>query len=81
MRVDQAPIVEIWVYLSGSPLFALTLTLAAYSVGVYGYERSGKHPLANPVLVALLIVTGTLVITDIPYRTYFEGAQFVHYLS
>lgn len=28
MRVDQAPIVEIWVYLSGSPLFALTLTLA-----------------------------------------------------
>lgn len=80
MRVDQAPIVEIWVYLSGSPLFALTLTLAAYSVGVYGYERSGKHPLANPVLVALLIVTGTLVITDIPYRTYFEGAQFVHFL-
>jgi putative effector of murein hydrolase len=32
------------------------------------------------VLVALLIVTGTLVITDIPYRTYFEGAQFVHFL-
>ncbi|NDA94294.1 MAG: LrgB family protein, partial [Betaproteobacteria bacterium] len=80
MRVDQTPIVEIWVYLSGSPLFALTLTLAAYSVGVYGYERSGKHPLANPVLVALLIVTGTLVVTDIPYRTYFEGAQFVHFL-
>lgn len=80
MRPDQAPIVEIWVYLSGSPLFALTLTLAAYSFGVYVYERSGKHPMANPVLVALLIVTAALVGTEIPYKTYFEGAQFVHFL-
>jgi len=80
MRPDQVPIVEIWVYLSGSPLFALTLTLAAYSFGVYVYERSGKHPMANPVLIALLIVTATLVATEIPYRTYFEGAQFVHFL-
>ena len=30
------PIAEIWVYLSGSPLFALILTLGAYWIGTRG---------------------------------------------
>ena len=30
---------EIWVYLSGSPLLALFLTLAAYQCGLWAYER------------------------------------------
>ena len=34
----QLPIAEIWVYLAGSPLFALLLTLAAYEAGVTIYE-------------------------------------------
>ena len=33
---------EIWVYLSGSPLLALILTLSAYQLGVMAYERSGR---------------------------------------
>lgn len=80
MRPDLPPIHEIWVYLAGSPLFALVLTLAAYSLGLSLYERSGKHPLANPVLIALILVAGTLTVGDIPYQMYFEGAQFVHFL-
>src|SRR6266699_975638 len=46
-------IYEIWVYLSGSPLLALILTLGAYQVGVIVYERAKRHPLANPVLIAI----------------------------
>ena len=34
----QHSIVEIWVYLSGSPLFALFITLAAYQVGLTIYK-------------------------------------------
>jgi putative effector of murein hydrolase len=71
---------EIWVYLSGSPLLALVLTLAAYQIGVIVYERLGRHPLANPVAIAVLLVAAAITGIDMPYAKYFEGAQFVHFL-
>ncbi len=74
------PIAEIWVYLSGSPLLALVLTLAAYWLGITLYERSERNPVANPVLIAVLIVATILGLLDIPYEKYFEGAQFVHFM-
>jgi len=80
MRPDTPPIHEIWVYLAGTPLFALVLTLSAYSLGLAVYEKSGKNPLANPVLIALLLVATTLTLGEMPYSQYFEGAQFVHFL-
>jgi putative effector of murein hydrolase len=39
---ESASIVEIWVYLSGSPLIALFITLAAYQIGLWLYQRSAK---------------------------------------
>jgi putative effector of murein hydrolase len=80
MRPDLPPIHEIWVYLAGSPLLALVLTLGAYSVGLHLYERTQRHPLANPVLIALVLVSIALQVLDMPYATYFQGAQFVHFL-
>jgi putative effector of murein hydrolase len=80
MRTDLAPIAEIWVYLSGSPLLALLLTLGAYLIGLEIYERSGRLPLTNPVLIAVLLVAGAISALQMPYKRYFEGAQFVHFL-
>ena len=74
------PIGDIWVYLAGSPLLALFLTLAAYHAGDTLSLRLGRHPLANPVLIAVLLVVPVLSALDMPYRRYFEGAQFVHFL-
>ena len=71
---------EIWVYLSGSPLLALILTLGAYQLGVVGYERAGRNPLANPVLIAVTVIAVTITVIGMPYADYFEGAQFVHFL-
>jgi putative effector of murein hydrolase len=71
---------EIWVYLSGSPLLALVLTLSAYHVGVLVYERANRHPLANPVAIAVILVAVAITVIDMPYAKYFEGAQFVHFL-
>ena len=71
---------EIWVYLSGSPLLALILTLGAYHAGVLAYQRAGRHPLANPVLIAVVIIALLITTIDMPYAQYFEGAQFVHFL-
>jgi predicted murein hydrolase (TIGR00659 family) len=80
MRPDLPNIHEIWVYLSGSPLLALILTLTAYQIGVMIYERTHLNPLANPVLIAVTLITLALAALDMPYATYFEGAQFVHFL-
>lgn len=71
---------EIWVYLSGSPLLALILTLAAYQIGVVVYERADRNPLANPVAIAVALVAVAITAIDMPYAKYFEGAQFVHFL-
>ncbi|MGY0709119.1 LrgB family protein [Azospirillum argentinense] len=71
---------EIWVYLSASPLAGLTLTLAAYQVGMWVFERFGRRPALNPVMIAVLLIAATLMVAGIDYRTYFDGAQFVHFL-
>lgn len=80
MSPNALQIAEIWVYLSGSPLFALILTLTAYQVGNYLYLKTDKYPLANPVAIAVILVAGALYLVDMPYQKYFEGAQFVHFL-
>ncbi len=80
MQANLPPIAEIWVYLSGSPLLALILTLSAYQVGVLVYERLGRNPLANPIAIAVFIVAVAITLIDMPYPKYFAGAQFVHFL-
>jgi putative effector of murein hydrolase len=80
MHPDLPKIQEIWVYLSGTPLLALILTLTAYQIGVMIYERTRLNPLANPVLIAVTLIAATITALDMPYATYFEGAQFVHFL-
>ncbi|WP_341676336.1 LrgB family protein [Niveibacterium sp. SC-1] len=77
MRDD---IFQLWVYLSTSPLFALTGTLGAYVVAVAIARRLKFHPLANPVLLAVIFLSVGLLITGEPYSEYFAGAQFVHFL-
>lgn len=76
----MADFAEIWSYLSRGPLLWLSLTLIAYAVGDAVFQRSGRLPLANPVLLAVILLAALLLITGTPYAVYFEGAQFVHFL-
>jgi predicted murein hydrolase (TIGR00659 family) len=71
---------EIWVYLSATPLLGLTATLLAYLLAYRIYERTKFNPLANPVAIAVALLVALLAATGTPYPTYFEGAQFVHFL-
>lgn len=71
---------ETWVYLSATPLFHLTLTLVAFQAANWVFEKAGRNPLLNPVLGAVLLVVAVLIMTGTDYGTYFEGAQFVHFL-
>jgi len=73
-------IADIWVYLAATPLTGLTITLGAYVLGRWIFRRSGHFPLLNPVLLAVVMLVGLLSLTGVDYHTYFEGAQFVHFL-
>ncbi len=72
--------VDIWVYLSTSPLLWLTVTLAAYAIADRVARALNRHPLANPVVIAVALVITALSVSNTPFDTYFDGAQFVHFL-
>ncbi len=71
---------EVWVYLAATPLLGLTMTLLAYQLGYALYTRSRFNPLVNPVVIAVIVLVSVLLATQTPYATYFEGAQYVHFL-
>ncbi|WP_411956596.1 LrgB family protein [Paracoccus homiensis] len=72
--------VLIWSYLSQGPLLWLTATLAAYLLGDAAFRASHRQSWANPVLIAIILLALLLGVTGTDYATYFEGAQFVHFM-
>lgn len=80
MREPMAQFVELWVYLSATPLFGLTATLVVYVLAQAVYARLNQAPWANPVLWSVLTIAAVLLATGVPYPTYFAGAQFIHFL-
>jgi len=78
--MTEPDLATIWVYLSASPLLGLTITLVAYSLAYRLYLSANSHPLLNPVVTAVAVLIVFLLATDTPYKDYFEGGQFVHFL-
>lgn len=72
--------VELWTYLSATPLFGLTATVVVYVLACAVYERLHQAPWANPVLWTVLILVSLLSLTQTAYPVYFSGAQFIHFL-
>lgn len=76
---------DIWSYLAREPLLWLSATLVAYVIGDWVSRAAGRHPLANPVLLAVLLLAvlllaALLLASGTAYGTYFEGAKFVHFM-
>ncbi|MCB2029308.1 MAG: LrgB family protein, partial [Rhodoferax sp.] len=72
--------VQLWVYLSTTPLFGLTATIVTYVLAQAVYLRVGQAPWANPVLWTVLVLAVLLTLSGTPYPRYFSGAQFIHFL-
>lgn len=72
--------VQLWVYLSSTPLFGLTATLVVYLIAQAVYARVQQAPWANPVLWSVLVLALGLTVTGTAYPSYFSGAQFIHFL-
>lgn len=71
---------HLWVYLQTTPLLGLGATLLAYQAAVAISRKLGGHTLANPMLIAIGLLVGLMLLTHTPYDVYFQGAQYVQFL-
>ncbi|RDB43203.1 LrgB family protein [Halomonas sp. DQ26W] len=78
--MNVVPLDQLWVYLSGNPLLSLLVTLLAFMVSVRINQALGGTPLVHPVTLSIAMLIGFLLLVDMEYATYFEGAQFIHFL-
>jgi len=62
-----------------TPVFALLLTLASYRLAWWLYDRSGRHPLAHPFLLAMIPVIVVVVVLNISYRDYLAGTAVLQF--
>jgi predicted murein hydrolase (TIGR00659 family) len=69
-----------WQTVRSSPAFGLAVTLLAFRAGVRAHRAAGQHALINPVLVAVGLIVGFLLLTHVSYGDYFHGAQYVNFL-
>ena len=67
---------ETWDWVTTSPLFGLTVTVAAYAVGRWLHRRTGSA-LLQPVLVAIVLVAVLIEVADVPYRDYLVGGDYI----
>jgi putative effector of murein hydrolase len=70
----------LWTPMAVTPLLWLTLTLAAFAFGQAVQRACRRSPLANPVLIGVVVMIAILKCTDTPYDEYFAGAQFINFL-
>lgn len=66
--------------LAQSPLSGLLLTLLAYQGAQWLYLRLGHFPLLHPTLWAAISIAVLLLVSDISYLQYWQGAQWIHFL-
>ncbi len=72
---------SLWVSLSHTPLLWLTATLLCFLLANYISQKSGRFRIVvNAPILATIMLGIVLVYTGTKYETYFEGAQFVHFL-
>lgn len=62
------------------PLLWLVVTLLAYEVGCRLRDRTRAHPLAQPVLVAIVLVGTLVVLLDVDYASYADDTALITFV-
>ena len=62
-----------------STFFGVMLSLAAYEIGLQMKKRF-RIALFNPLLVAIVITIVVLIVCNVEYDIYYEGAKYISYL-
>ena len=60
-----------------SPYFGVALSIVAFWIGVK-LNHKLKTPVCNPLIVAIVLIVGVLLVFDIPYDTYNVGGELIN---
>lgn len=66
-------------FFSTLSLFALVLTIGAFQVGQW-CQKKWRSPICNPVLIAVILIMGVLLVTGIDPENYQQGTQSISWL-
>lgn len=66
-------------FFAGSVFFGVTVSFVGYEIGLL-LNRRFKHPLLNPLLIAIVLVMLVLTLLQIDYADYNNGARYLSYL-
>lgn len=59
-----------------TPIFAILISILAYEIGNY-INRKTKITVFNPLMIAMILVIGALIVLDIPLEDYKRGGDFI----
>lgn len=63
--------------LFASPFFGIALSIVAFSIGVWIQKKTGLV-ICNPLIIAIVLVSGGLLLFKIPYESYNEGGSIIN---
>lgn len=69
-----------WVNLADQPILETGATVFAFLAAVRISRLGGNHPLLNPTLLAIVLISIGLEMAHIPYKTYLRGADPIHFM-
>lgn len=65
--------------ITGSAFFGVFISLLGYEVGLF-LKKKLKNPIFNPLLISIIFVIGALLLLDVDYDSYNDGAKYISYL-
>ena len=64
--------------LAQSVFFGMVISLLCYQIGA-AVQKKTKLAIANPLLISVVIIIGILMLLDIDYDAYYNGAKYIQY--
>lgn len=69
-----------WASFADKPVIETGATVLAFLAATRIARLGGNHPLLNPTLLAIILISLALEATHIPYETYLHGAEVIHFM-
>ena len=58
----------------------MSLSIAGYIIGLWGYRRSSGNPLCHPLLISTPLVAAALYLSNIDFSSYYAGNGLLNWL-
>ena len=62
---------------TASPFFGIAISILAFAIGIWVQKKTGLI-ICNPLIIAIVLVSGVLLIFKIPYEHYNEGGSIIN---